>query len=158
IQHVQLEHGEIYYNDVKMPLDADLHDLQLEIKADLLGQGYDGNLSYRNGRVQYKEMKPLPHNLTAEFNATPSEFKLKPLILTVASSTIWLEGQLQNYSQPSASGSYKVTIHPQDAASAMKNGAIPNGEVTLAGSLRYQQQPNVPAIRALALDGHLNGR
>src|SRR5215813_797565 len=25
IQHVLLEHGEIYYNDVKTPLDADLH-------------------------------------------------------------------------------------------------------------------------------------
>src|SRR5216684_6326513 len=111
IQHVLLEHGEIYYNDVKTPLDAELHDLRLEIRCELIGKGYDGNLSYRNGRIQYGGTKPLPHNLTASFNANPSEFTLKPLILTVASSTIELEGQVRNYSQPSASGSYRITLH-----------------------------------------------
>ncbi len=109
IQHVLLEHGEIYYNDVKTPLDAELHDLEVEIKAQLIGKGYDGKLSYRNGRVLYGNMKPLPHDLSAAFNATPSEFTLKPLLLTVASSTIELQGQVQNYSQPWASGSHTVS-------------------------------------------------
>jgi len=110
---VLLEDGEIYYNDVKTPLQAELHDLHVEIKAQLIGKGYDGNLSYRNGRVLYGNTKPLPHDLTASFNATPSEFTLKPLLLTVASSAIELQGQVQNYSQPLASGSYKVTLHPR---------------------------------------------
>jgi translocation and assembly module TamB len=158
IQHVLLEHGEIYYNDVKTPLDAELHDLQVEIKAELIGKGYDGNLSYRNGRVLYGDMKPLRHDLTASFNATPSEFRLKPLLLTVASSTIELEGQVRNYSQPSASGSYRIAIGPQDARPALRNASIPAGEVTLTGSVRYQQQDNVPPIRALALDGVLRVR
>jgi translocation and assembly module TamB len=158
IQHVLLEHGEIYYNDVKTPLDAELHELQVEIMAKPVGKGYDGNLSYRDGRVLYGKMKPLLHDLTASFNATPSEVTLKPLALTVASSTIELEGQVRNYSQPSASGSYKVTIHPQDARPALRNASIPTGEVTLTGSVRYQHQDNESPLRTLALDGYLNGR
>jgi translocation and assembly module TamB len=158
IQHVLLEHGEIYYNDVQTPLDAELHDLQVEIKAELIGKVYDGNLSYRNGRVLYGDMKALPHDLAASFKATPSEFRLKPLLLTVASSTIELEGEVQNYSQPSASGSYRITLHPQDAKPVLRNPSIPSGEVTLTGSVRYQQQDNVPPIRALSLDGLLKGR
>jgi translocation and assembly module TamB len=158
IQHLLLEHGEIYYNDVKTPLDAELHDLEVEIKAQPIGKGYDGKLSYRNGHVLYGDMKPLLHDLTASFNATPSEFTLKPLLLTVASSTMKLQGHIQNYSQPSASGSYKVTIHPQDARAALRNASVPAGEVTLTGSVRYQQQDNVPFVRALDLDGALKGR
>jgi translocation and assembly module TamB len=158
IQHLLLEHGEIYYNDVKTPLDAELHDLEVEIKAQLIGKGYDGSLSYRNGRVLYGDRKPLPHDLSASFNATPSEFKLKPLVLTLGSSRIELEGQVGNYSQPAASGSYRLVIHPQDARTALRNASIPTGEVTLTGSVRYQQQDNVPLVRALALDGVLNGR
>ena len=158
IQHVLLEHGEVYYNDIKTPLDAELHDLQLEIKSELIGKGYDGNLSYRDGRVLYGDMKPLPHDLTASFNATSSEFTLKPLVLTVASSKVELEGQVQNYSQPHASGSYRITIYSQDARHALRNASIPSGEVTLTGSVRYQQQDNVPPVRALALDGLLTGR
>ena len=34
IRHVLLEHGEIYYNDVKTPLEAELHDVQLELKSE----------------------------------------------------------------------------------------------------------------------------
>src|SRR5215471_5267176 len=123
IQHVLLEKGEIYYNDVKTPLDAELHALQLEIKSALLRKGYDGSLSYRNGRVQYGDLKPLPHDLTASFNATPSEFKLKPLVLSVASSTIKLEGSVQHYSHPSAEGSYEIRIHPQDFRAVLKNSS-----------------------------------
>ena len=158
IQHVLLERGEIYYNDVKTPLDAELHALQLEIKSELLGNGYDGRLSYRNGRLQYGDLKPLPHDLTASFNATPSEFKLKPLVLTVASSTIQLVGNVQNYSHPSAQGSYEIRIHPQDFRPVLKNPSIPTGEVTVAGSLRYQYQADAPMLRAVVLDGHLNSR
>src|SRR6266700_6840009 len=157
IQHVLLERGEIYYNDVKTPLDAELHDLQLEIKSEFIGKGYDGNVSYRSGRLQYGDMKPLPHDLTASFNATPSQFTLKPLVLTVASSTIQLEGNIQNYSHPSADGSYKITIHPQDFRPVLHNPSIPTGEVTLAGSLRYQYEANVPMLRAVVL-GRLNSR
>src|SRR5438477_6283366 len=158
IQHVLLENGEIYYNDVKTSLQAELHDVQVEIKAQVVGKSYDGNVSYRDGKILYGDTKPLAHDLSASFNATPSEFTLQPLVLTVSSSTIELKGKVQNYSQPSASGSYRVTIHPQDERAALRNAAIPAGEVTLAGSMRYQQQVNVPFIRALYLGGVLMGR
>ena len=158
IQHVLIDNGEVYYNDVKTPLNAELHELGLEIKSGVIGDGYDGRISYRDGRIQYGETKALPHDLTASFIATRSEFMLKPLVLTVGSSTIELDGQLQNYSQPSASASYKITLHPQDARRALKNDGIPTGEVAVAGSLRFQQQVNVPAIRAVSADGRLYGR
>ena len=158
IQHVLLSHGEIYYNDVKTPLDAELHELQLEVKSEFASKGYEGSLSYRGGRLQYGDMKPLPHDLKARFNATPSEFTLNPLVLTVASSTIELAGNVQNYSRPTANGSYKITIHPQDFRPVLKNPSIPTGEVTLAGSLRYQYQANAPMLRTVVLDGQLNGR
>ena len=158
IQHVLLSNGEIYYNDVKMPLDAELHDVQLELKSEFASKGYDGTLSYRDGRLQYGDMKPLPHDLKASFNATPSEFTLRPLVLAVASSTIQLEGNVRNYSSPTAEGAYKITIHPQDFRPVLNNPSIPTGEVTLAGSLRYQYQANVPALRTVVLDGQLNSR
>ena len=158
IQHVLLSQGEIYYNDVKTPLDAELHDLQLEVKSEFASKGYDGTLFYRDGRLQYGDMKALPHDLNARFNATPSEFTLNPLVLTVASSTIELAGNVQNYPSPTASGSYKITIHPQDFRSVLKNPAIPTGQLTLAGSLRYQYEANAPMLRTVVLDGLLNSR
>src|SRR5882724_7854069 len=158
IQHVLVSNGEIYYNDVKTPINAELHDMQLELKSQFASKGYDGTLSYRDGRLQYGDLKPLPHDLNTSFDATPSEFRLKPLVLTVSSSTIQLEGNVQNYSSPSVHGSYNITIHPQDFRPVLSNPSIPTGEVTLAGSLRYRYAANVPPLRTVVLDGQLNSR
>ena len=70
IRHVLLINGEVYYNDVKTPLNADLHDLQLEVKSGFTTNRYDGSLSYRDGHLAYGDLKPLPHELTASFTAT----------------------------------------------------------------------------------------
>jgi len=138
IQRVLLTNGEIYYNDVKTPLDVELHDLQLEIKSEFASHRYGGTLSYRDGCLQYCNLKPLAHDLRASFEASPSEFTLKPLVLTIASSAVQLEGNVQNYSSPKADGTYKITIHPRDFRSVLKSPSISTGELTLTGSLHYQ--------------------
>ena len=158
IRHVLLNNGEVYYNDAKTPLDAELHDLQLEIKSEYVSNRYDGTLRYRDGRINYGNTKSLPHDLNASFNATPSEFTLKPLVLTVASSTIEISGNVHNYSSPVVKGNYKITIHPQDFRPVLKNPSIPNGEVTLAGAVHYQYEEQTPLLRTLVLDGKLDSR
>ena len=156
IEHVLLDQGEVYYNDIKTPLDAELHALQLKMECEFPGNGYDGNLSYRGGRLHYGDMKPLPHDLTANFHATASEFQLRRLVLAVASSTLQLEGNVRDYSNPSANGSYEITIHPQDFRDVIKNPAIPTGKITLTGSLQYRYEPNVPMLLAVVLNGRLS--
>ena len=158
IQHVLLSQGEIYYNDVEKPLNAELHDLQLEIKSQPAQKGFDGALSYRDGKLQYGDMNPLPHNLQAKFSATPSEFKLKPLLFSVASSTLRVDGSVQDYSHPTANATYTMTVRPQEFRAALKNPSIPNGEAVVAGSLQYKYQENMPLLRCLSMDGRVSGR
>lgn len=158
IQHVRLDNGEVYYNDLKTPLDADLHDLQLEVRSTAQANNYDGTMSYREGHLKYGAYRPLPHDLNAKFTANPSTFTLKPLVFSVASSTFELNGKVQNYPQPAADGTYRITMHPQDFRAMLKNPDIPTGEIVLAGSLRYQDIPNVALMKTIYLDGRLNSR
>lgn len=158
IHHVLLSDGEVYYNERKMPVNAELHDLRLEVRSRLLGKTYDGTLSYRDGRLQYGATRPLPHDLNASFTATPSQFQLKPLVLSVATSKIEVRGTVQDYSHPDLNGRYRFTIHPQDFRAALKNPTLPSGEITLEGGLRYRYQANASLIRSVSLDGQLNSR
>src|SRR5437660_257199 len=91
IQHVLVSNGEVSYNDVKTPLDADLHDLEFEVSSQGWTHNYSGTLSYLDGHVQYGTFKPLPHALHARFTANPSQFNLQPLVLRVSSSAIELD-------------------------------------------------------------------
>src|SRR5947209_14010316 len=42
IKHVLLDNGEVYYNDLKTPMDADLRDLRLEVRSQRASNNYDG--------------------------------------------------------------------------------------------------------------------
>jgi translocation and assembly module TamB len=158
IHHILISKGEIYYNDAKTPLDAELQDLQLEVTSANPRQGYEGTLSYRNGLLQYGNVKPLPHDLRTAFSVTPSQFTLHPLVLKVASSTIEVSGKVQDYSDPTVNGNYAIAIHPQDFRSVLNNPFTPTGEVTLTGSLHYHYEAKTPMLRAVAVDGQVDSR
>src|SRR5581483_3410627 len=47
VGHVGIENGEIFYNDVKIPLQAQVDDLTSDIKFGALSKGYQGSLAYK---------------------------------------------------------------------------------------------------------------
>ena len=71
IRHARLDHGELYYNDKKSTIDADLHDVTFRSAyVAAPGGGYQGTLSYRDGHLAYDHFAPMSHNLEARFEAT----------------------------------------------------------------------------------------
>ncbi len=154
VRHAQILNGEVYYNDKKTPLDADLYDLGTEIKLAALAQRYEGTLSYGHGRVRYAQYAPLSHNLNLSFSASREQFNLKSLVLEVGASTITLHAIVSNYANPVADGEYQIRIHAQDFAS-MTPGIEPAGDVALNGNLHYQVAGNDPLLHDLQLTGRV---
>ena len=155
VRHVLLTNGEIIYNDRKVPVDADITDLRAETHFDSLATRYAGSISYRNGRVHYSTLSPLPHGLDAQFAATPSVLNLSSLVLTVGSSRISLQAAVSDYNHPKVSGNYNVLVHTQDVAS-LATAATTAGDVSLSGKLSYQGTPNHPFLHDVVLDGQLS--
>jgi translocation and assembly module TamB len=154
IGHVQLAHGEIDYNDKKTTLDADLRNLNTEIRFDPLAASYRGTISYENGHLRYAGYSPLPHSLNARFNATPSGLSLEAAELKVASSAISLHGALSSYNNPVIEGNYDIRIHAPDFA-AMLPTVAPTGDVLLTGTLHYRGASGEPLLRAVSIDGRI---
>jgi len=154
IQHTQLNNGEIDYNDQALPLSADLYDLNSQIYFDSSATRYTGSISYRNGRLQYGHYSPLPHDMKAQFSATPNGASLESLLLTVGSSQIAFHGVIDNYTRPSVNASYQIQLHTQDFAT-MSPGVTPAGDVQLSGELHYQDVPNQPLLRTVSTTGEI---
>ena len=154
VKHTELNNGEVDYNDQKTPLSADLYDLQSQIRFDSSATRYSGSISYHNGRLKYADYSPLPHNLEAQFSATPNGATLNSLRLTVGSSQISLHGEMEDYQQPRVSAVYQINLHTQDFASWSPQVA-PDGDVQLAGELQYQDEPNEPWLRTVSMSGTL---
>jgi len=76
VRQAMLNRGEIYYNDQKSVLTAELHDLGLRVGFDPGQSRYQGHLSYDQGKIQYGAYSPVTHNLDTGFSATPQKFTL----------------------------------------------------------------------------------
>ncbi len=70
IRRAVLDHGEVYYNDRRSVLDADLHDVEFGATFNSLLQKYSGHLAYSDGHLVSGTLRSIPHSLEAEFDAT----------------------------------------------------------------------------------------
>jgi len=152
VAHALLSQGEVYYNDRKSQLDADLYDLRSEIRFDALATRYTGSLSYHNGRLQYGQYRPLPHSLDAKFTATPQNATLDSLLVSIGSSRLSAHGDLTSYSNPTINAAYQLQLHAQDFRDFSPDIAAA-GDLTLDGGVRYQSSPSQPFLRSISVDG-----
>ena len=155
ISHVVVNHGEIYYNDRRMPLDAEVRDLQAQISRQTLKNAYDAAIGYRDGRVQFSNFNPLLHGLDVKFTAAPSGLTVTSLVLTTGSSRISAQGSFQNYSNPDVDATYQAVLSGAELGKLLKNSLLPAGEVTTTGTVHYQNASGQPFVENLSVQGQM---
>jgi len=155
IRHVKIDRGEIYYNSRPQALTADLHNLAFRSAFSSLPKSYHGSLAYTDGNLAFGSLKPLQHNLEAEFDATPTTFTLTRGTVTAGPSHATLSATIENYSNPAVSAQYQILLDGNQAAQILDEPAIPAGLVQTAGRLEFRQSPNRSAIESLAINGRL---
>ena len=158
IRHAMLDRGAVYYNDLKIPVEANLHDVNFRSSFDSSLQKYSGALSYADGRLVAGSLQPIPHNLTAQFNATPTVFHLTQATLTSGPSRLVLHATLDNYSHPILAAQYEAMVDGRQVRDILNNPSVPFGLIHAAGSLRYRRVPNRSIVDSLALNGILSSR
>jgi translocation and assembly module TamB len=156
IKHVLLDRGEIYYQQRKQDLDADLHDLRTEVKFNSPRNRYDGTLSYDRGTLRMGGARPLPHSLRASFTADRNRANLQSAELDLGRSRVWLNANLENYSRPQLSGNYRLLIYPQDFRDVLTSANLPSGEINLSGNMAYDAADSRPFMRAVSTEGGLS--
>src|SRR5262249_42473579 len=141
IRHVSLGHGEIYYNDQKSRLDADLHDLQFQARFDPGPKRYSGRLGYANGKIHFQNLNPMVHSLQVEFDATPDTFTLKHATVTSRASQLAVSATLNDYVHPKVAAAYQSSLDTGELRQILKEATLPLGIVKLTGSAEFQSDP-----------------
>ncbi len=154
IGRFSISDGEVDYNDRKTPLNAELYDLRSEVKFDSSLSQYSGTIGYRDGQLIYAQYAPMTHSLRANFTVTPLEFSLQSAVIQVASSTVFLHADVSNFGNPTVTGDYDVHLHTQDFSS-LSPSAKPAGDLRTAGKIQYQNQNDLPFLRALVVSGEI---
>lgn len=156
IGHLQLNKGEIYYNDKSTPINADLRDIDANVAFDAAQTAYNGTLGYREATVQYGNFNSFVHDLQTRFTAAPLSFTLTSLMLKSGSSWFSARARVEDYSNPSVEGSYQAALFTGEIASLMKQPSLPEGEVDTQGTVSYRSKPGRPMIDNISVTGALH--
>ena len=158
IRELRLNNGEIYYNDQKTPLEADLHNFAVSANFDPAQKKYSGDLGYNAGKIVYGTYAPVEHDLQAKFGVTPQQFTLDRLDLTAGKSRIGLNATVDDYSSPNmqAHGGYEAELVAGDFKRILKDPSLPGGTVKLTGEMKYQADPNRPMLETVSVSGNVS--
>ena len=156
IRHARLTNGEIYLNDRKASLDADLHELALRSAFNTGQKSYSGTLSYRDGHLKYGSYQSIPHDLHANFTATPQQFILSDAVLSVGQSQFVLNATLTDYSNPQLQGEYQATVNAGQFRRVLNNPSIPSGTIRTHGTLQYKSIPGESALQSAKVTGEIS--
>jgi translocation and assembly module TamB len=158
IRQLKLDRGEIYYNDQKTPLDAELRDFNVNANYDPAQNKYAGQLGYDNGRIVYGKYAPVEHNFHAQFGVTPQTFTLDKLELAAGQSHVTMSATVNDYSSPNrqAQANYEAVLVTGEFQRILKDPSIPAGTVRLAGQLNYQGDPNKPMLETVSVAGNVS--
>jgi hypothetical protein len=156
IRRVQLGQGEIYYNDQKSALDADVRNFEFQSTFDPGTKQYSGGLSYKDGKVHFQNLNPLVHNLEAEFEVTPDRFRLKRGLLTSGASQFSLAATLDDYAHPRVSSNYQASLDTGELRQILKDATLPVGVVKIAGTANFESVQSKPVLETLIIDGNVS--
>ncbi len=155
IRHAVLDRGEVYYNDRKGELDADLHDLTLNSAYVQARNVYSGQVAYSDGHLKSDGYEPIPHALSAEFEMTPTHLDLRQAELRSGASTIDFTATVDDFSNPRLAVVYHAQVDATELRRVLRNPQLPLGMLQLDGNAAYAAKPNQPALNGTSLEGTL---
>ena len=158
VRHALLDNGEVYYKNRKSVMYADLYDLTFKSAFDASQKRYSGTLSYKNGHLDLENFNPIPHDLSANFDATPQAFTLKNATLSSGNSQFVLNATVSDFMHPHVQATYRTVLDASELRRTLKNASLPIGILRADGSLDYQAKPDAPMLALIVLDGGLSSR
>ena len=154
IAHLLLTGGELTYRDGRIPLDANVKELAVEVNRDSQSGRSRTSLSYGDGVLRVSGYPAAQHSLRAVFVTSSSQVSVEAVRVSIGSSIISMRGQIDDLSQPQVRADYDVQLHAKDLGDI--SGLTTVGAVVLSGQLRYSSSPQRPALLGLSGSGELS--
>jgi translocation and assembly module TamB len=156
IEHALLDRGEVFYNNRKSVIDADLHNLTFTSGFDNASRRYAGTMSYNDGHLTMETFNTVNHGFRADFAATPEKFTLHHAVLRSGTTIVSMDATLENYASPKINAVYNAVLDSGEFRHILKNPTLPSGLINLGGKIQYVVQSNVPLMKGIVVDGMLS--
>lgn len=151
ISQVELRHGEILWEQERIPLNLDAQDVALQLRYSFLHRRYQAQLAVGSSRTQFRQYPPLLWRAAASLVLARDHLDISELNATSGKSDLHFSGSVQDFRNPEVSGQYHGTLDVADLAAFLQQPAWQRGTVHFEGKESW-------SIRDFATQGSIAAR
>ncbi len=134
IDHLEIAHGRILWDDQTIPLDFSARDAALQMDYSLLHRHYDGRLRLGMVDTKLKDYRPFAWMTELEFTLGANSATVSSLKWNSEHSHFSASGEITDFNHPHLQGSYEAQIDLTEAASIARRRDLRAGVLDLKGS------------------------
>lgn len=133
ISNLQVRHGELLWNEQKMPLDFVANDITAEMDYSVLRRRYDGNLLVGKVDSTWDGYRPVAWMAEAHFAISGDSLEVTSLRATSGRSRLQATGRVVNFRQPAFGGQYDLTLDLAEAGAVVRDPQLRHGMLQATG-------------------------
>lgn len=160
IGHLEINQGELFYNDRRIPIAADVRDLNARAEYHVLAKSYHATLSYLDGRVRYGSLNPFTHQLQVSLTADAAGVAIESLALEAGTSWVKAQGTIGGYRASQINGTYEASVSAADLTQLLPPAGSHqsiSGRINTHGTASYRSRENRQALDTLTMSGEVSG-
>jgi len=140
VSHVEVQHGELLWQDRKVPLDFAARDIAVILNYSLLKRQYDAHLIAGSVDTRYQQYQSFNWHAEASLVLAPGRAEISNLTITSGKSELHFVGHLQDFNHPQVSGDYHGSADLGEFASLARQTRVRRGSAQFTGKISWNQQ------------------
>jgi translocation and assembly module TamB len=134
IDHLEIGHGRILWDDQTIPLDFAVRDAALQMDYSLLHRHYDGRLHLGMVDTKLTNFRPFAWMTDLQFTLAANSATVSSLKWNSEHSHFSASGEITDFNHPHLQGSYDAQVDLTEAASIARRRDLRAGVLDLKGS------------------------
>ena len=137
---LQVRHGELFWQDQRIPLDFTSNDVDSNLNYSFLHQRYSGDLAIGRAETRFDGFRPIAWTARSEFTFDRSGLQVQSVNATAGRSRINARDVHVGFHKLAAKGNYDLNLDLGEIAAIVREPGVKSGTLHLAGTGSWSPQ------------------
>ncbi len=133
VSHVEVQHGELLWEEKRIPLELDARDVALMLRYSFLRRQYQTSLVVGSASTRFLQYPPFTWRADASLVLARDHADISVLNVASGKSEIHFSGHLQDFRNPQVSGDYHGALDLAELAALVRQKEVHKGTARVEG-------------------------
>jgi len=139
-RRLQVRHGELLWQDQRIPLDFSSNDVSANLAYSFLHRRYSGNVAIGKGETHFDGLRPVAWAAQSNFTFDRNGLQVQSLNATAGKSQLQARGVHLDFSKLTVKGNYDLNLDLAQAAAVLRRPQLKQGTLHVTGNGSWSRE------------------